>query len=61
MRATSIAAILLVPTFQPARPDSFSGEVRFRELYKELIETNTSLSRATPIIRGSVHNEIRRR
>jgi acetylornithine deacetylase/succinyl-diaminopimelate desuccinylase-like protein len=29
---------------QPARPEIPSGEAGFRELYKELIETNTSLS-----------------
>jgi acetylornithine deacetylase/succinyl-diaminopimelate desuccinylase-like protein len=37
-------AFFLLLISQPARPDISTGEARFRELYKELIETNTSLS-----------------
>jgi len=43
-RALVIAVLLLLLTSQPAWSDTSSGEARFRELYKELIETNTSLS-----------------
>ena len=37
------AAALLTGTLR-ARPPASSGEVKFRELYKELVETNTTLS-----------------
>jgi acetylornithine deacetylase/succinyl-diaminopimelate desuccinylase-like protein len=37
----AVAAVALAAT---ARADNFSGEQRFRALYKELIETNTTLS-----------------
>jgi acetylornithine deacetylase/succinyl-diaminopimelate desuccinylase-like protein len=38
------AATLLFIAAAPARPQTPSAEQRFRELYKELVETNTSLS-----------------
>ncbi len=38
------AATLLFIAGAPARPQTPSAEQRFRELYKELVETNTSLS-----------------
>src|ERR1700756_2331677 len=38
------AAALLVLAGAPAHPQTSPGEQRFREIYKELIETNTSLS-----------------
>jgi acetylornithine deacetylase/succinyl-diaminopimelate desuccinylase-like protein len=38
------AATLLFMAGAPARPQTSSAELRFRELYKELVETNTSLS-----------------
>jgi acetylornithine deacetylase/succinyl-diaminopimelate desuccinylase-like protein len=40
----AIGAVLCLLIAKPARPALTSDEVRFRELYKELIETNTSLS-----------------
>jgi acetylornithine deacetylase/succinyl-diaminopimelate desuccinylase-like protein len=40
----SIGALLCLLIAKPARPALTSDEARFRELYKELIETNTSLS-----------------
>jgi acetylornithine deacetylase/succinyl-diaminopimelate desuccinylase-like protein len=43
-RALAIAVFLLLLTSQPARPDTSSDEAHFRELYKELLETNTTLS-----------------
>src|SRR6266478_9604528 len=38
------AATLLLIAGAPARPQTPSAEQRFRELYKELVETNTTLS-----------------
>src|SRR6202045_4695853 len=38
------AAARLFMAGAPARPQTSSAEQRFRELYKELVETNTSLS-----------------
>jgi acetylornithine deacetylase/succinyl-diaminopimelate desuccinylase-like protein len=42
--AVVAAATLLVLSCAPARPQTSPGEQRFREIYKELVETNTSLS-----------------
>jgi acetylornithine deacetylase/succinyl-diaminopimelate desuccinylase-like protein len=39
-----LLAMLLVCACWPARPQAASGESAFRELYKELVETNTGLS-----------------
>jgi acetylornithine deacetylase/succinyl-diaminopimelate desuccinylase-like protein len=39
-----LAAVLFVAAAGPALSDGSSGEAKFRELYKELIETNTALS-----------------
>jgi acetylornithine deacetylase/succinyl-diaminopimelate desuccinylase-like protein len=39
-----VAATLLYCASAPARPQTSPGEQRFRELYKELVETNTTLS-----------------
>ncbi len=44
MPAVAAAALVLSLIGAPARPQAFSGEQRFREIYKELVETNTSLS-----------------
>ncbi len=44
MKRLLTAAVLLFSIWQPARPTTVSGETRFRELYKELVETNTTLS-----------------
>ncbi|HJX22437.1 MAG TPA: M20/M25/M40 family metallo-hydrolase, partial [Steroidobacteraceae bacterium] len=38
------AATVLFMASAPVRPETSSAEQRFRELYKELVETNTSLS-----------------
>jgi len=42
--AVLAATVLCLCTCIPARPQASTGEPRFRELYKELVETNTSLS-----------------
>lgn len=42
--AVTAATLALLLTGTPASPQSSSGEQRFREIYKELVETNTSLS-----------------
>ena len=46
MRKTLVilAAAALVVSVPGARADGDAGEQRFRDLYKELIETNTTLS-----------------
>ncbi len=44
MPAIAAATVSLLLTCLPARPQGSSGEQRFREIYKELVETNTSLS-----------------
>jgi len=41
---TVTAATALLLTGTPASPQVSPGELRFREIYKELVETNTSLS-----------------
>src|SRR5882757_7187401 len=43
---STTAVLLLVPSVYAAPPDvgSAAGEQRFRDLYKELVETNTTLS-----------------
>jgi acetylornithine deacetylase/succinyl-diaminopimelate desuccinylase-like protein len=41
---TLAATILLLGAVVPARADGDPGEQRFRELYRELVETNTTLS-----------------
>jgi acetylornithine deacetylase/succinyl-diaminopimelate desuccinylase-like protein len=41
---TTAAAIAVLATGMNARAGNASGELKFRELYQELIETNTSLS-----------------
>src|SRR5215472_518885 len=38
------AALSLLLACASARPQASSGEQHFREIYKELVETNTSLS-----------------
>ena len=44
-QALAVAAVtLLVIAGAPARPQPASAEQRFRELYRELVETNTTLS-----------------
>jgi len=43
-RTLTVTTVLLLLACSPARPDSSPGEARFREIYKELVETNTSLS-----------------
>jgi acetylornithine deacetylase/succinyl-diaminopimelate desuccinylase-like protein len=40
----TITTVLLLLACSTAHPDSSAGEPRFREIYKELVETNTSLS-----------------
>ncbi len=42
--AVAAAALVLALICAPARLQASSGEQRFREIYKELVETNTSLS-----------------
>jgi acetylornithine deacetylase/succinyl-diaminopimelate desuccinylase-like protein len=44
MRTRTITAALFILACAPARAASSAGEPRFREIYKELVETNTSLS-----------------
>jgi acetylornithine deacetylase/succinyl-diaminopimelate desuccinylase-like protein len=44
MPAVAAAALLVLLPCAPAHPQTSSGEQRFREIYKELVETNTSLS-----------------
>jgi acetylornithine deacetylase/succinyl-diaminopimelate desuccinylase-like protein len=44
MRTVTISAVVFLLVCAPAHPDTSSGEPRFRELYQELVETNTSLS-----------------
>jgi len=44
MPALGAAASVLLLVCTPAQPQSATGEQRFRALYKELVETNTSLS-----------------
>jgi acetylornithine deacetylase/succinyl-diaminopimelate desuccinylase-like protein len=41
---TAVAAIILLTAGPPAGAQNSTGELKFRELYKELIETNTALS-----------------
>jgi acetylornithine deacetylase/succinyl-diaminopimelate desuccinylase-like protein len=43
-RTLTVTAVLFLLACPPARPDYSQGEPRFREIYKELVETNTSLS-----------------
>jgi acetylornithine deacetylase/succinyl-diaminopimelate desuccinylase-like protein len=43
-RTLTVAVVLYLLACPPARPDTSPGEPRFREIYKELVETNTSLS-----------------
>src|SRR5882757_3686221 len=43
-RTLAIATILLLIACARARSDTSAGEPRFREIYKELVETNTTLS-----------------
>jgi acetylornithine deacetylase/succinyl-diaminopimelate desuccinylase-like protein len=44
MPAVAVATLVLLLLCTPASPQASSGEQRFREIYQELIETNTSLS-----------------
>ena len=44
MRTLATTAVMFLLACAPARPDSSSREARFREIYKELVETNTTLS-----------------
>jgi acetylornithine deacetylase/succinyl-diaminopimelate desuccinylase-like protein len=44
MRTLPTAAVLFLLACVPAHPGTSTGESRFRQLYKELVETNTSLS-----------------
>lgn len=43
-RTPMVFAVSILLASLPARPDSSSDQQRFREIYKELVETNTSLS-----------------
>ena len=43
-KALAAAAFALLTTAPYAGAQDASGEVKFRELYKELVETNTTLS-----------------
>ena len=43
-RVVWVALVLLLGALMPAGAQSAAGEERFRELYKELVETNTAFS-----------------
>jgi hypothetical protein len=44
IRMITATTVLFLLSCTPARPNTSSTEPRFREIYKELVETNTSLS-----------------